>query len=227
MRILALTSTLLAGLVGPLHAASLPPFEVQAETAHFVYYSRGDRRVDVKRSERFIEKVAAELHYETRGQTAYYRVDHAAEIQAKLGLYRGGATDLNDGTILSVLEYDPHEIVHRLAAEIGDPGLFFHEGLAVALADRGRVNGKKVDGVARAALRQQDFTTFLHRFDRSDQAYAVAGSFVKYLQKQYGSRSLKAFFESCGSTGHPAGDAFEQVFGLSLDAAAATWQATL
>jgi hypothetical protein len=222
-----LVAVAMAGLAGRVGAASLPPLEIQARTESFVYYSRGEHRVDVEKSERFLRKVEDHLGHETAGPTAYYRVDHAAVVQAKTGLYSDGATDLRDGTIVSVREYDPHEIVHRVAAEIGNPGLFFHEGLAVALGDRGRVQGKKAGKLARAGLRRATFDSFLHRFDRSAEAYAVAGAFVEFLLDEYGGGALREFFESNGHAGRPSPEAFQRVFGASLDEAADRWQASL
>jgi len=97
----------------------------------------------------------------------------------------------------------------------------------VALGDRGRVRGKKVDGLARDGLRRASFDSFLRRFDRSPEAYAVAGSFVAFLLEDGGGEALRTFFEECGRTGRPSGEAFQRAFGMSLDEAAGRWQASL
>jgi len=218
---------MLAGLASGLEGASLPPFEVQARTEHFIYYSRGGQDVDVEKSERFLGRVEANLRVTATRPTDYYRVDHAAVVEAKTGLYSVAATDLRTGTIVSTRAYDPHEIVHRVAAEIGNPGLFFHEGLAVALADDGRVRGKKVDRLARSGLERRSFDDFVRYFDRSPEAYGVAGSFVGFLLGEFGGSRLREFFESCGSAGRPSGEAFQRVFGSSLEDTVARWQRSL
>jgi hypothetical protein len=142
------------------------------------------------------------------------------------GLYSDGASSLDEGWIVSVRGYHPHEIVHRVAGEVGNPGRFFHEGLAVALGDEGRVAGRKVDSIAREALRDVPFEHFLKGFAGRDpvEAYSAAGSFVRFLLRRFSEEALMRFFDACGRTGQPCPRAFERTFGRDLAAVVSEWR---
>lgn len=228
MRCLALAG--LALPVGAEAAAPLAGFELRARSQHFLFYALADAdRPDVRRSERFLAHVERELGHRVSGRAPYYVVEHPADVFAATGMYTDGVTSLEDGWILSVHGYHPHEIVHRVAGELGNPGLFFHEGLAVALGERGRVQGQKADDVARRALARHPLDHYMHGFQGPDriEAYAVAGSFVGHLLRRYQVARLAEFFRACGRTGRPCPEAFARIFGHSFEDAVAEWRRAL
>jgi hypothetical protein len=224
------SSLAIAALAFPtgLEAASpLAGFELRARSEHFAFYAReaGDKP-DVRRSERFLAKVERELGHDVVGRSDYYIMEHQVDVFAATGIYSEGATFLADGRILSVRGYHPHELVHRVAGELGDPGLLFHEGLAVALGDDGRLGGKRVDDLAARALRKHPFEHYLEGF-RAQQpadAYAVAGSLVSYLLRRHSPALLADFFRACGEAGQPNRHEFARIFGRSLKDTVGDWQ---
>ena len=230
MRVLA--SSLLLALVIPGAAragAPLPGFELRAQSEHFAFYGHErSGKPDVKRSERFLAQVEKTLGHDVAGRSPYVLVEHASDIFAATGLYAEGVTD-QAGMIMSVRGYHPHEIVHRVAGELGDPGLLFHEGLAVALGEKGRIQGERVDGLARRALERHRFEDFLEGFRAQPamEAYAVAGSFVGHLLRRHSAAQVADFFRACGRRGRPCPEAFARIFGIGLEQAAAEWQRTL
>ena len=131
------------------------------------------------------------------------------------------------GEIHSVRPYHPHEIVHRLADEMGDPGPFFHEGLAVALGNGGRWRGSRVDDIARRWVGAYRWRTLIDDFDRLDPdlGYPVAGSFVDFLIREHGAQRVASFFRGCRQEARDR--RFQEVFGQSLDEAGAAWAGTL
>src|SRR5260221_7219707 len=138
----------------PAMASPLPGFQLIGQSAHFAFYARHGRKTETKAAERFLTKTALLLEQSTEGQTAYYLHDDAEEVGATTGVYSSGMTELTSGEIHSTQAYHPHEIVHRIAAELGDPGPFFHEGLAVSLGDEGKQGGVSVDALARTAVQR-------------------------------------------------------------------------
>ena len=200
----ALAPLLLAALLLPAAAqagAPLPGFELRGQSEHFVFYAADSSpKPEIERSERYLAKVERELGLQVTEQSTYLLVGHPSDIFAATGLYTEGVTNLESGVIMSVHGFHPHEIVHRVAGELGNPGLLFHEGLAVALGDKGRIGGQRVDRLARRALEQHRFEEYLQGFRSfpADQAYAVAGSFVGSLLRRYSIDQVAAFFRACG-----------------------------
>jgi hypothetical protein len=220
---LALPASLEAG-------SPLAGFALRAESEHFAFYSHdGAPDPDVKGSERFLASVEQALGHQVSGRSQYYIVGHPADVYAATGLHADGVTSPAEGWILSVRGYHPHEIVHRVAGELGDPGLLFHEGLAVALGERGRLQGEQVDELARRALGAHPFEDFMTNFRARDalEAYAVAGSFVGHLLRRHSAARLADFFRACERTGRPCPKAFARVFGQSLADAVADWQQSI
>jgi hypothetical protein len=215
----------LALLAPALQAAPLPGFVLAAETAHFSFYSRGGERVDAQK----VEQRTSELE-KMFGQTVkhadYYRYASAQEVAAGTGQYAAGVTFAAAAEVHSTEAFHEHELVHLVAGQLGDPGTFFQEGLAVAIGNHGRWHGHSVDQVAKGAAASVD--AMVAGFDRMDpeQAYAVAGSFVGHLIRTQGLDKVSAFFRAC----HPGTDtavAFASVFGRTLQAAGAEWKASL
>src|SRR5260221_6785409 len=114
-----------------------PPrgFQLAAQTPHFLFYSRNGERIDVHEVERALCKVQRLLEQKLPGGAEYYRYGTPQEIAANLGEYASGVTLGSLRQIHTVRRECPlHEIVHLVAAQLGDPGPFFQEGLAVALS---------------------------------------------------------------------------------------------
>jgi hypothetical protein len=114
-----------------------------------------------------------------------------------------------------------------VAYQLGDPGPFFHEGLAVVLGNDGRYRGRAVDGVAKAAVRLAALPDLIRAFDPDNpgDGYAVAGSFMKWLVARYGLEKVAEFFRA--AKGGQAGAAFQSVFARPLADAGAEWSGRL
>ncbi|HWX25164.1 MAG TPA: hypothetical protein VN083_08995 [Vicinamibacteria bacterium] len=225
--LLALGGLLLAAQLG---AASLPGFTQVAQTANFVFYSQDGQAVDAARTQRFFEETSHLLGSTPEGRTNYYRYQFPEQIAVTTGLTVAGLTVPGTGEIHSSKAFHPHEIVHRVAAALGDPGAFFQEGLAVALGDRGRWNGVAVDTIAaRLVSRVKNIQALVDGFGGidSNSSYPLAGSFVGFLLKTHGARSVALFFEACGREPAQRDQNFAKVFGVTLEAASQDWAAGL
>jgi hypothetical protein len=214
----------LALLAPALQAAPLPGFALAAQTPHFSFYSRGEK-VDAQK----VEKRVTELE-KMFGQTVkhadYYRYATAQEVAAGTGQYAAGVTFAAAGEVHSTEAFHEHELVHLVAGQLGAPGAFFEEGLAVAIGNHGRWHGRSVDQVAKGTTATVD--AMVAGFDRMDpeQAYAVAGSFVGHLVRTQGLEKVSAFFRGC-RPGTDTASAFASAFGKTLQAAGTEWQASL
>ena len=224
-------------LVAAILAAAMPVgtgmpkgFDVAAETRNFVFYTRDGGTVDAAKNQRFLDEIAGKLGARVDDKKAYYRYQWSEELAFVVGPAATSASGayMATGDIHSTKELDQHEIVHRAAFAIGDPGALFQEGLAVELGDQGRYGKSKVDELARRAAGQVAFRTLLDRFTSvaPEVRYPLAGSFVKFLIAQHGLPKLSEFFRACPN--QRARDAqFAQVFGVTLDAAGSAWVAAL
>jgi len=206
-----------------------PPrgFQLVAQTPHFLFYSRNGEAIDVHEVERSLWKVQRLLGKELAGRAEYYVYGTPQEVAANLGEYATGVTLGSLRQIHTVRrECHLHEIVHLVAAQLGDPGPFFREGLAVALSGskwRGQALGKVR---LPAALRQQKVSVLAARFEsmEPETVYPIAGSFVAFLIKTYGVSRVAEFFRASGDSGSPREDAFRATFGESLDQAGTAWK---
>ena len=214
-------------LAVPAAGGSLPGFVLKAQTEHFSFYSRNGQKVDVEKSERYLARVQAQLGHRVTGRAAYYRYETPQEIAAGTGTWAEGVTFARAGQIHTTQEFHAHEIVHLVAGQMGNPGAFFHEGLAVALGNEGRWRGKQVDELARAATRRVPLAAIVKGFAgyAADLTYPVAGSFVAKLIERHGIEKVAAFFRAC--TGQNTTEAFARTFGVTLDEAGAAWAASL
>ena len=140
----ALAIALLAAGLPAVLPSTVPPngFQVAGRTANFVFFTRDARAVAPEKNQKFLEETSKQLGVKVAGQAAYYRYAWPEEIGVVIGTTATGAA-LTNGEILSTRDFDAHEIVHRVAREVGDPGPFFNEGLAVELGDRGRIASSK------------------------------------------------------------------------------------
>lgn len=221
-----LATTVTAFLAIPAVASPLPGFQLVGQSEHFAFYARHGRKTETKANERFLTRTALLLEQSTEGQTAYYLHDDAAGVGATTGVYASGMTELTSGEIHSTQAYHPHEIVHRIAAALGDPGSFFHEGLAVSLGDEGKQGGVSVEVLARAAVLRYKVRDVVDGFTSIEPraAYAMAGSFMGYLIRRHGVATVAQFFRGCRPEVVARDRHFQEVFGLRIDEATAAWR---
>jgi hypothetical protein len=223
---LALATTL--GIPAAL-CKPLPGYVQIAQTQHFTFYAfpKSGLKVEAEKSERFLARIEELLGHRVEGRCPYYRHELAEDVAIYSGTYAPGATDLRTGVIHSTQPFHPHEIVHRVAGELGDPGIFFHEGLAVALGDGGKLGREDVGKLARRILETAPFEDFLEpalwRDDKRRQpAYAVAGAFMQYLLETHGIDKVARFFKA-SRFAQSARAAFHYTFGCTLESASTSW----
>jgi hypothetical protein len=208
-------------------AGSLPGFTLTAQTAHFSFYTRG-AKVEADKNEKFLASVETTLGQHYQGHADYYRYDRPEDIAATTGAYAQGITYAQAHEIHSTQSYHAHEIVHLVAGQMGDPGSFFQEGLAVALGNEGRWAGSDVDKLAKKVMAEVAVKDLLDRFESVDgqKAYPAAGSFVRSLIKKYGVSKVADFFRACPRA-QLRNAAFEHTFGVSLTQATSDWTQAL
>jgi hypothetical protein len=202
-----------------------------AGTSRVAFFSRtsgdfgGRQKADVKRTDAFLARMEKTLEQPLAAPISYYRHDRPEDIAAETGVYAYGLTRVGDSVVHSTTTYHPHELVHAVAGGLGDPGRFFHEGLAVALGDEGKWSGRDVDALAHARAAKVDRKTIVKSFDSlpADVAYPVAGSFVKHLIAQGGLPRLIEFFRACPKSGNMDA-AFLETYGHTFQGAFADWQ---
>src|SRR4029077_1752197 len=124
-------------------AAAEPPlgFRLAAQSPHFLFYSRNGEPIDVHEVETSLGRVQILLGQTLPGRAEYYRYGTPQEVAANVGEYASGVTFGGLRQIHTTRKCHLHEIVHLVAAQLGDPGPFFNEGLAIAL---GRLQGGAV-----------------------------------------------------------------------------------
>jgi hypothetical protein len=222
-------NAMLAGLTvaailgcGPAPSAALPGFTLAARTPRVSFYSRG-QKVDVAKVEASLSRIEGALGTSFAGHASYYRYESAQEVAAGTGHYAAGVTFA--GQVHSTSACHDHELVHLVAAQMGDPGRFFQEGLAVALGDEPRGLGRKAK---KALSGGQPLTRWVAGFagQDPDAAYAVAGTFVRHLIDTRGMEKVRALFRASRSEADVP-RAFAATFGQGLEEALATWRADL
>ena len=207
---------------GTTASAALPGFTLAARTPRVSFYSRG-QNVDVAKVEASLTRIEGLLGTRLAGHASYYRYESAQEVAAGTGHYAAGVTFA--GQVHSTSACHDHELVHLVAAQMGNPGRFFQEGLAVALGDKPR-------GLRQAAKKAlsggQPLTRWVAGFDSQDPeaAYAVAGTFVRDLIDTHGIEKVRSLFRASRSEADVS-RAFAATFGQGLDEALATWRADL
>ena len=204
-------------------AGQLAAFSLGDTSAHVSVHSRERRFPVAKDIEKRLERLATELGTPDVPHVDYYHYESASDIAAITGYFVDGVTFANVHQVHSTNDATDHELVHILTEQLGHPGTFFQEGLAVALGNRGRLHGHNVDDVARRAASGIPVSALIARFDTIDpeKGYSIAGSFVKFLIKRHGVDTVARFFHAC--SGQPTATAFTAVFGSSLDAEGAAW----
>jgi hypothetical protein len=219
----------LLSLVAASSASAAPlAFVLRAKTSNFAFFSRTEARVDVRKPEAQLARVEAALGQKISARVDYYLYDRAEDIAAATGQYAGGLTYPELSQIHSTASSQDHEIVHVVAFQLGNPGPFFQEGLAVALGDHGRWLGQPVDQVARKLAPTATLETLIAHFDAADprEGYAVAGSFVSFLIKTQGLPKVSHFFQACHGE-RTTSAAFTAIFGDTLEVAGAKWVRSL
>lgn len=215
---------------GRLEAATAAGFRLVAETENFSFYTRDGRQPDAKRCQRFLTETAEKLGQPIEGRSAYYLYRHPEEIDLNMSGRNIGITEVTTGRIHSVREFHPHEIVHRVADLLGDPGPFFSEGLAVAMGNQGKWYGQPVDKIAREVLRERTFRSLVEDFPHiaPEHSYPASGSFVGWLIRNHGGLPrLSEFLRACGRAGFPREVRFRAIYGFGFDEASAAWAASL
>jgi hypothetical protein len=224
-------------LVVAMLAAAMPApattpngFTLASETRNFAFYTRDAGKVDAAANQRFLDDTSRRLGVTLEGKKAYYRYAWSEELAFVVGPSASSASGayMASGDIHSTKDFDAHEIVHRVAFELGNPGSFFQEGLAVELGDGGRYGKAKVDEIARRLAGRVGFRTLLDRFSSlaPEVRYPLAGSFVRFLIARHGIAKLSELFRACAD--ERARDAqFARLMGGSLDDAGRDWVAAL
>ncbi|HVO10283.1 MAG TPA: hypothetical protein VMX54_05955 [Vicinamibacteria bacterium] len=233
MRTNAVAATI---LVSSLIPSLMPPPAEGAElvrvasTGHAVYYARRARDVDVRRSEAFLARLDSLFGPPPAGwRMQFYRHASLAEVQERIGFPAWGVTDLVTGRVDSVRPYHPHELVHAAMGRIGQPPVFFAEGLAVALTSGGSWNGREMDAVAReflAARGELRDVVFVFALTDPQRDYALAGSFVGFLLDRYGIEPMLAFVQGCQEPGGCA-RALPTAYGRPFPALEVEWARAL
>ena len=203
-------------------SAAMPGFTLAATTPRVSFYSRGEK-VDVAGVEASLVRIEGTLDTRMTGRASYYRYNSAQEVAAGTGYYAAGVTFR--GQVHSTQERHDHELVHLVAAQMGDPGRFFQEGLAVALAD----DAKGVRRTAKKALAGgQPVSRWIADFDGQEPgaAYAVAGAFVRHLMEAHGIEKVRAFYRAARSESAVPG-AFTAAFGQGLEPALVSFRENL
>lgn len=211
-----------------LWAAPPPGFALAAETQHFSFYTRSKQKIDSGKSERYLAQVEALLGQPLDGRAEYFYYERPEDIAAATGTYAAGLTYVAAREIHSTRAFHPHEIVHLLAGQLGNPGVFFQEGLAVVIGDERKWYGRKVDDLARPVAAQLRPQMLASRFTDLDPnvAYPVAGSFVAHVIDRHGVAKVREFLQACGP-GQGWERAFARVFGQSFEAAWTDWSRSL
>lgn len=207
-----------------LDAAPLEGFKRVAESQHFVHFARGNAQTDVAKREACVARFQRilDVHFDRRVE--YYAYERAEDLEQMTGGYLAGLFLPTLDQVHATPEAEAHEIVHLLSNELGDPGSFFNEGLAVVLGNGDRFGGWPVDRVARDLLKKHSpvfLASEFGQFRSSWEAEAAAGSFVKWLGKRHGVPKIASFFRACGRAGQPV--AFEATFGQPLAEALHDW----
>ena len=212
---------------GRAGADPLPGFMLAGQSARILLYSRPNRDVDVTRLERSLSRVEQLLGQRFAGRLVYYHYDCREEVAFATGHYADGVTFADLAEVHAVDRVTEHELVHAVAWQLGNPGSFFQEGLAVALGDRGKWWGKDVNKAARKVAVETGLSALIARFNAAEpgDGYFVAGSFVSWLVEHHGIARVGEFFRSCD--GANTGAAFARVFGQTVDEAGTSWRATL
>lgn len=202
-------------------AATPSGFAVVGRTPRLTVYARPGQKVDVQRVDARLAKLEQQLDTVAR-PARYFHHERPEDVAAATGQFAGGVT-FSSGDVHATDFASDHELVHLVSNDLGRPGAFFEEGLAVVLGDGGRYRGDSVDKVAKHVVARLPLTQIIGRFDERQPGtgYAVAGSFVRHLVSSYGLPRLVQFFRATWRNTTDA--AFVQVYGRTLDQEGELW----
>jgi hypothetical protein len=213
----ALALTLTAAIV-PAEAGSLA---MVASTARLDYFAEKGEKVDVQKTERFLESLEKQFGHTPRARSRFVRYRNAEGVVQATGFYAAGVTLPRQHEVHSTLAYHPHELVHLVASSVGDPGVVFQEGLAVVLGDEGKVDGRHVKAVTGEEADTHTYQQVADRFRLGGaglEHYRLAAAFMLYLDERGGRETLLGFFADCPkSSAAPA--AFQRAYGSSIEEA--------
>lgn len=221
----AIALLLLLASASPVRAAA--GISRQAESPRFIHFASAPQPKRVRVRERFTERLEAKLGVRVSRRIEFFAYEGQQEVTRALGRPLAGFFAQDLAQVHAAPEAEEHELVHVVSYELGNPGLLFNEGLAVALGNEGRLGRQPVDRIARSILQRLDAETALELAGKgqSYEASCVAGSFVARLIKVHGLPKMAAFFRASGKRGKPV--AFEATFGIDLRTAAADWGRSL
>lgn len=228
------TALLAAG--APAAAQDLRGFALVHATRSIDFYARDERGVgtgDADDAERFLSEVRQRLGASGAGRRlSYYRVAERVELAGLAGHDADGVTSYAGDRVVALQTCNRHELVHVAALELGNPGRFFQEGLAVALARDKNWRGRALSRAAKQAVGRAPLRRFVESFESlpAHDAYAVAGAFVEHLIERYGLAAVADFFRGAREWNRRGWaqqreNAFRAAFGTGLDEAAADWRA--
>jgi hypothetical protein len=222
------------GPLGTLKAHSAEAsegFKRIVRTSHVDYYVAKGQRVDVRRTEAFLDQLSSLFGAAPESwRISYYRHRSVGALSEHVGYAVSGLADLTAGRIDSAWDFHPHELVHAVTGREGRPPVFFAEGIAVALTSRGRWAGRDMDEVARREMAARPgLEPFLVAFGEQNPnvAYAVAGSFVAFLLDEHGIGSMVAFVRGCDASATRYELAFRRAYGRSTARLTIEWMAWL
>ena len=208
-----------------LRAATPPGFAIVGQTPRLTYYARQGQKVDVGRIDGRLVRIEAQLE-QVASPGRYFYHERPEDVAVTTGRYAGGVT-YSTGEVHATPFASDHELVHLVSNELGRPGAFFDEGLAVVLGDQARFRGQPVDRVAARVVPHIPLTQIMARFDEREPGtgYAIAGSFVKHLVRRYGLPRLVRFYRATWR--HTTDAAFLLVYERTLDEEGARWLRSL
>jgi hypothetical protein len=223
-------------------AQSLP---LTQDSANYTYhYSSGDS-VDPTHQEAWYTWVTSQLGIRSPQKIQFYKYTSTSQMRQITGVAANGWSDPPTFSVHTIFPWEDHETVHVLTAQIGTPSDFFNEGIAVSMqtdpyAANPTValwNNQPLDTIARAALSQGRLPHAQNMADTSSfraipdtDGYPWAGSFLQFVEKNYGMSKTLDFFRGGGGSGESINtilSRFQQVYGISLSDADLAWRAYL
>jgi len=214
------------------------------ETSSYVFrFSEGDS-VNTEWQETYHAWAIRELDVHPSQRITYNKYlsrEHMGEIYGVSNT--NGIADPVAFAIHTLWPIDNHEVIHLYSSAFGRAVALFSEGLAVAHQTNPAAgdftpkwSGTPVHTLARqfrdtgrlVAIGDLITSNGFRRFD-SNVTYPEAGSFVRYLIDRFGLPSMKQLF-AAGTPNDSAiqvRDAFQSIFGLSIDDAERDWLAML
>lgn len=225
--------TLLCLALAACSSPELPP--LQLETTHFRYHGRTPPTCSGLGEwlEHHYQTMSAALGVElpAGGKIDIHTFADSADLAENgCGAIQGvEPTGCADGTdTYSVQEYDPHELIHAYASLLGDPPLFFKEGLAETLGCGIWADDLAIERPAdvrplltTAGFRKLQGAAFFA-------AYGATADLTRWLIDVHGMGPFLAFYANTpeGAGWSELEASFQAHVGGSLEAAIAAWEAS-